>query len=358
MKNRFLGLLMLGVALFSACSDDDNDKKDGLAGLNGTYSGTSGEYVLDLRYSDSTLLGKSVTVNSADGATATVTLQGVVPGETETVLPDVAFTGAGAEVYSFSAESATDARSLSVEGTISRGRLSLGVDVLFAQNELMATWGLADKSVHLIWEPSDLAFSLDVNGTGEKQDFKVALLQMFLPNILGGMLEDYLQDVTFLPDGNIVATYNAATSEAAEPAWTASPINLAHYAVKDGICYVYPNVEMIMRQAQADQAGQETLSGSATGMLSQLLVGGIPVHYTLEAGELTMFIDTEFVDKFMPLVPLVLQILPEDMVYTVEAPLLGTIHIDIRDILTQLPGIMEQTTRFEFGLVLAAAPQE
>ena len=75
MKNKFLFLIVLGLAFLTSCSDDDKDSpKD----FNGTYSTTSTDHVLDLKYSDIVLTGKNVEFNSADGVKATLRLKGVV----------------------------------------------------------------------------------------------------------------------------------------------------------------------------------------------------------------------------------------------------------------------------------------
>ena len=87
MKNKFLVLMILGIVFITSCSDDDD--KDSPKDFNGIYSTTSTERVLDLRYSDVVFIGKSVDFNSVDGKSATLKLQGVVPGESETVFSDV-----------------------------------------------------------------------------------------------------------------------------------------------------------------------------------------------------------------------------------------------------------------------------
>lgn len=349
MKNKFFGMLLMGMVAFSACNDDDDDKGGIPADFNGTYTNSSEEYVLDLKYSEVELLGKSVVFNSSDGATATLTLQGVVPGEAETVLQNVALTTADNETYTFSAASENDSRTVNVDGSIRSGLLSLDMAVAFAQNQLMGTWTLADPSVHFVWRPSTLAFQLDLAGNGEVQDIQVGLFEMFLPGMLSDMLVNYLQDVTFREDGNIVATYNAAVSTDENPnpeaVWQESPLNLAHYAADASVCTVYPNVEMIMRQVAADQAGRATASDPLANVLNQLLVSGVPVNYAMADGQLTMFIDEEFIKQFSDLIPLLGTILPSEGLPSF-----------VPDVLEQLPGILEQTEQLEIGLILV--PQE
>ena len=101
MKNKFLLLIVLGIVFFASCSDSDN--KDTPKDFNGIYSTTSTDRVLDLKYSNAVFIGKSVDFNSADGKSATLKLQGVVPGESETVFSSVPLESSSS-VYTFSAE--------------------------------------------------------------------------------------------------------------------------------------------------------------------------------------------------------------------------------------------------------------
>lgn len=351
MKNKFFGVLLMGMVAFSACNDDDDDKGGISADFNGTYTNSSEEYVLDLKYSEVELLGKSVVFNSSDGATATLTLQGVVPGEAETVLQNVALTTADNETYIFSAASENDSRTVNVDGSIRSGLLSLDVAVAFAQNQLMGTWTLASSSIHFVWNPETLKIQIPIDADSEPIELTTGGIATLVPLLLNDMLKSYLQDVTFREDGNIVATYNAAVSTDENPnpeaVWQESPLNLAHYAADASVCTVYPNVEMIMRQVAADQAGRATASDSLANVLNQLLVSGVPVNYTMADGKLTMFIDEEFIKQFSDLIPLLGTILPFEGLPSF-----------VPDVLEQLPGILEQTEQLEIGLILVPQGQD
>lgn len=239
MKNKFLFLVMfLGVALFSACSDDDD--KDSPKDLNGIYSGTSTDNLLDLKYSNSVLMGKTVEFTSADGVKGTVKLQGVVPGEKETVFSDIALTP-DKSAYTFKAENKSDARTVTLEGTIAKGKLTLSVDVKFPENELMGKWDLGTSPLLVVWEPGDLVLGEMVRG-GKTTTFNTGFIKVIAPT-LGNRLKNYLQNIVFQEDGNIVAMYNAAVATEENPNpkvnWQSSALNLAHYCVKDGVCYDY-----------------------------------------------------------------------------------------------------------------------
>lgn len=363
MRNRFLGLLFAGMALFSACGDDDDDKKGGAADLNGLYATSSAENVLELTYSGAALLGKSVDFNSVDGETATLTLQGVVPGEAETVLAGLALTTDG-DVYSFSATDEKETRTLSLSGTLRQGRLALDVNVAFVPNELTGTWDLKEtQNVRLVWkvDTENGNYTL-VTLPGVVCDLTTGLLATIAPSFLGDMVSGYLRDVTFREDGNVVATYNAAraTDENPEPAaeWVSSPLNLAHYAVKDGVCRLYLNVEMIMAQAAAD--ARSAAADPVTSLLGQLLGEGIPVHFevapaTETAGEqLSVYLDEEFLKRLSPLLQFVGGLIDPEMTFEIDAPLVGTIAVPVLELVNNLPGALDVTTEMEAGLNFVA----
>lgn len=366
MKNKFLFLVtFLGVALFSACNDDDDDKtKD----LNGTYSGTSTEHVLDLKYSDAALAGKTVEFSSEDNETATLKLKGVVPGEQETVFSGVALEGDGA-VYSFTVENKNDARVVTLKGTVQEGKLSLEVNVKFAQNELIGTWDLSGALT--TWKASlngenknDYKLGTLKNGNYES-DITTGLISSVGPSVLLKVLKNYLQNVTFLEDGNIVATYNAAeaTEEAPEPIadWKKSAINLAHYCVKDGVCYVYLNVAMIMDQVSKDNVGRANAPDPMYSILEQLLNNGIPVHYNFKQGEegvkskLEVYVDEVLAKQLKPLIPLLGGLVEDGMEIEVNYPPLFNGSIPVNPILENLPGALDATREMKIGLKLVEA---
>lgn len=206
MKNKFLLLMVLGIVFFASCSDSDN--KDTPKDFNGIYSTTSTDRVLDLKYSNAVFIGKSVDFNSADGKSATLKLQGVVPGESETVFSSVPLVSSSG-IYTFSSVNEDAVRKVTLEGSIEKGKLTVKVDVAFVQNDLMKKWDFS--TVNMVWKPTNyVLFEVDLGGIFGKQKVQTGLVTLFAPSMLAQMLKSYLQDVSFRNDGNIVATYNAA----------------------------------------------------------------------------------------------------------------------------------------------------
>lgn len=355
MRNGILWLFLLGIGIFSACNN--NDKK-GTQDLNGVYANGT-ERNLNLLYSDSLLLGKSVEFTSADNETASIKLVGVIPGETETVISNVELNPVD-QHYNFVAQDVNNARTIDLTGSVEKGKLLVNVKVKFAQNDLMGKWGLDESSVRLVWDPADIYFELDIDGSGKTQQIMVGLFQMGLP-MFDKMLKGYLRDVSFMEDGNIVATYNAAqaTEENQEPVaeWKTSSINLAHYKFDGAICRVYPNIEMILRQVEVDKLGRSNASDPLMNILGQLLVDGVPVNCEFEEGKVSMYIDEEFIKKFSSLIPLLGSFIPEDKVLNFEVFPGYALAINLKDVIDQLPGVLEKTTKLEIGLNLVKATE-
>lgn len=200
-----------------------------------------------------------------------------------------------------------------------------------------------------------MLFEVDLGGLLGKQKVQTGLVPVFAPGMLEKELKNYLQNVTFMEDGNIVATYNVAegTSEPVTD-WQTSPLNLAQYRVKDEVCYVFLSMDMIMRQVGIDQEGRATGTDQMLAALEQLLTNGIPVQFEKTAGtdgkdELYVYLDELLIKQLGALLPMVESLIPEDM--TFDIPLFGrTVAVPIKTILESLPGALEATTEMEVGL--------
>lgn len=351
MKNRFLSFLLLGLALFSACSSSDDDNGDP-RDLNGVYEmGTTRD--LDLKYSNAVLIGKSVEFKSVDGETATLQLNGVVPGEEKTIFTGILLNNAGG-TFSFTGENKTGNRVVIVEGRIEKGKLTIGVNAVFTSHALMGKWNLDEDAIYLKWEPTnETMFTLNI--AGMKVPVTPQMILSSLPEI-NVMVRNYLQDITFGEDGNVVATYNAAqaTEGNSEPAavWKTSPLNLAYYVFNGELCRIYPNLEMIMQEIDLDEIGRA--SNPQLDMINQLLVGGVPMTCILEGNKVTMFINEVFINRFTSVFPLLGTLFPEDK--EIELSVSGMkVAVKLKDILDQLEGALGKTTKLEIGLNLVKA---
>lgn len=394
MKKNWLYLfaLICSMSLFTACSDDEPATLP-VENINATYTSTDASNQLQLTYGDVAMTGKSVTFNSADGQTATITMSGaanellgalldtpvnnpgVVPGEATTTL-NVTLVPQGETSYTFEGTDEANGRTLNYSGSVEAGKLTLDVDATFT-NDLIGTWNLwvtpsADDTsndaypIHAVWE-SDTQLSL-LGGLITMPFGDVLNIALRMPIINDGtvsvnqVLNAVLQSVTFGADGNIIATYSDAANMAS-PSWQASPAGMVQYVVKDGRLYAYLDIDAIMGSLTAAQtkAGVDDLLAPVLAVVMQhigeiapLLTDGIPLDYSIdeETGALSVYIAKNGLGDI--LVNIATELLNNpDFVATLSElmasdPSFGSMA-GMLD-LTQLPAIFSGTTNIELGL--------
>lgn len=311
---RFFSVLFMCCVLV-ACSSDDDPESD--PNHNPTPEVPGGEEKLDptytqvaLTYSGSAFYGKDVALEVEDSGVATITLTGVLPLEPETKVQNITLTEDG-DGYTFET-SATSAKGTTfrLSGSVKDDVLSVNLtDVQIPSNQLSSRtfpmlantmdFGNAAPEIETIMDdPATIIRRMTYSLSGEQSllfNWKVmngtqqeSLLQLsaFEGNDLTPVVQDFLskliylvlQDVTFLPDGNIVANYGPlaesmkgmnimslltqAPTESMRGTMTQSPLNLCRYFVEDGKVYIQPDLDMIMYTVAMNNGGN---SGSATG---------------------------------------------------------------------------------------------
>lgn len=169
------------------------------------------------------------------------------------------------------------------------------------------------------------------------------------------MLGAVLQDVTFMEDGNIVATYKDAANGGTE--WTKSPVNLAQYVVEnDNQMKVFLNPVAIM--AAVNNTGRavdmNAIIQQAIGALYPLLVNGVPVAFEQTDDALSVYLNTELL---LPLLKtLVVPLLSDEEVVNMlmelmaKDPDFGSMAGMAGPMLEAFPEIIESTTKVEIGL--------
>lgn len=340
-----MALLVIGVC--SSCKDD-------LPGLgkdaNRCFSGDD----LILTYSGETMLGKEVHFLTYDGERATITLYGlldsntlfpsedlpdiafgapgVVPGEVPTTLPNVALTlNAEGTAYAFEGTDNQNNRQLTYKGEVSKDKMTLAIQVKMPANNFVGTWNVAsENAISMTWESGK---KINVGG----QELPTSTVGAMASALLFPMVAEALQSVTFLEDGNIVASYKKkGTSD-----WQTSPINLAHYYIKDNKIYVQLHITQIL-----------STRASISDMLSMLvdmqmyLMEGIPMTYSLTADAVQIGLATDEAKAILSLLTLdflrdkVIGILPEDI-----SPV-------VQPVLEQMPEVLKSTSKLEIQLSL------
>lgn len=342
-----LCLLLLVVGLGSSCKDD-------LPGLgkdaNRYFSGDD----LVLTYSGEPMVGKEVHFLTYDGEKATITLDGlldsntlfpseelhdiafgapgVVPGEVPTTLSNVPLTlNAEGTAYTFEGTDNQNNRQLTYKGEVSKDKMTLAIQVKMPANNFVGTWNVAaENALSMTWESDK---TITVGG----QELSTTVVGAMASTLLSPMLNEVLQSVTFMDDGNIVASYKKKGASD----WQTSPINLAHFYVKDDKIYVQLHINQIL----STRASVSEIVTLLTDM-QMYLMEGIPMTYSLTADAVQISLTTDAAKSILTLLTSdflrdkVVGILPDDI-----SPI-------VQPILEQMPEVLKSTSKLEIQLSL------
>lgn len=393
-KNLFyLFALICSMSLFTACSDDDDDKV--VCPVPQTeFTVATG---LNLTYNGGAMLGKKVTFtpDASDATKATLVLAGnldlsgiltreaasgsfgagVFPGSPVVTLP-VTLNIQGDEC-SFSGTSETDYCTFDYAGKVTASSLNLDLTNVALKNSVLSgtTWAptphsdYTEEPIHLIWESNKEVEIMPGLGMPIQTILTLALR---LPLIDAGgddkvnvedMLCSVLHDITLGADGNISASYVDAAQGGTSVVKT--PANVAQYVVlSDTQMKVYLNLDAII--ANVKRLGSSTKAIDMSEILSQavtsllpLVTDGVPLTYEKNEGKLKVYLNT---DLLLPLMKNIVAPLFSDEEFVnmlIEAmkadPDFGSMAGMAEGMLKGLPEIINETTRLEIGLNLTAA---
>lgn len=392
-KNLFYYLfaVICSVTLFTSCSDDDDEKMVNPVPQT-TFTGENG---LQLTYNGAPMPGKKVTFtpDATNAQKATLRLEGefdlngilgkaksaaaredvsmptapgVLPGSPVVTLPvDLTING---DKCSFAGTSETDYCTFSYKGEVSAGAMELALSEVKLKNAKLAgmTWKLKpyDKEdpneidpIYLVWEAEKKVFDFLPIEFVLKLALRMELIAAGADHKVSAteMLGTVLQDVTFMEDGNIVATYKDAANGGTE--WTKSPVNLAQYVVEnDNQIKVFLNPAAII--AAVNNAGRavdvQTVIQQTIQMLYPMLVNGVPVAFEQTEDALSVYLNTELL---LPLLKtLVVPLLSDEEVVAMLVELMKkdpdfSEMADLAEpMLKAFPEIIESTTKVEIGL--------
>lgn len=393
MKKRLLFCLMAGLAcggFFTSCSDDDDPTTDEVVVCpvaQTTYTDASG---LVLTYSGQPVLGKQVVftpdandgskatlaisgvldlsslaglMDSREDASATLSVPGVIPGQTTTTLA-VDLTVSGDQV-SFEGTTEQDGCTIAYEGSASEGSLTLNLNVTMPANDLTnTTWTVVPYDdvtyqsipIHFVWESSK---EISIVEGFDMPIVDIINLALRLP-LLGdqsatGALTQVFHSVTFGTDGNITAEYKKNMTDTE---WATSPLNMALYTAGSGSLQLYLNPSMIIANIQNSRLSRSTTSEILTNLIPvflPMLSTGIPMKYkyVAEGNDLTVYLGT---DVLLPLLEALAPMfqdeafLQEIMDMVANNPTMGSMAGMVGPVLQQLPEVIAGTTNMEVGV--------
>lgn len=268
------------------------------------------------------------------------TAPGVLPGSPVVTLPvDLTING---DQCSFAGTSETDYCTFSYKGEVSAGAMELDLSEVKLKNAKLAgmTWKLEpyDETnpnetdpIYLVWEAEKKVLGFMPIESVLKIALRMDLIAAGADNKISAtdMLGTVLQDVTFMEDGNIVATYKDAANGGTE--WTKSPVNLAQYVVEnDNQMKVFLNPAAII--AAVNNAGRavdvQAVIQQAIQMLYPMLVNGVPVAFGQTDDALSVYLNTELL---LPLLKtLVVPLLSDEEVVAMLVELMKKILISVK----------------------------
>lgn len=356
MKNSisFLMGFFLLLGLLASCDSSD---LDGLGkGANGSFSGDK----LALTYSGAPMLGKQATFYTSDGKKATIRLDGlldlstllpssgipsvammvpgVIPGEVETELKDVKLSlSADGNSYTFEGNDKNNGRELTYKGEVSADKMTLSIQAKMPEGAWNGTWETSGKGAFFLnW---DTKATIPVNG----MQIPISSVAPIASQVVSQLLAASFQGISFLDDGNVTITYKRKGG--AE--WLTSPMNLAHYYIKDEKLYVQLNFTQIMAAAQTTKAADISALVKILTNMVEYMAGGIPLQYEQSTdGTAKLWLATEDAKEL-------LQLLTIDFVQEkIVAVLPADIAPYVKPVLENLSAILESTTRLELGLQL------
>ena len=208
-----------------------------------------------------------------------------------------------------------------------------------------------------------------------------ALLGQVVPilePIAGNLICWFINEVSFNPDGNITARYATMPEGKAigdlisippdrkDSEWLTSPINLASYYVKDDSeLYIVPNIDMILYQIQQNKTKadggldasviaaiyQQLNKWSTTGIRMNIRKNSEAPYSSMGGqiaykGDIFLYLDKDEIAAFLPLLPLIKDLLPEEIIGGPMGPM-------ITSLLEMLASSLQQTKTLELGMMLS-----
>ena len=219
----------------------------------------------------------------------------------------------------------------------------------FKRNEkIEGTWKVQDAgfdangnstgSIVLNWDGSNDAV-IEIPGLFD-EPYPVKDAISMVPMLLNSQLRSVLQDVTFNEKGQISATYK---EEADDKDWKVANDYATYQVVNENKITLFLNTAKITEDI--DDAQEKAM---VAGMLDQFKTG-IPVHVSYPAANKVYFyVDKDFVAPIITMLYAQVNKIPTT---GMDKDDLAQFLI-LKTVVSQLPTIMDKTTKFEAGLEL------
>lgn len=375
MKNIFMRAAMLlavgamGFA-FTACNDDDKQDQAKLTPETTDFRFTSGTYSKVLAVETEHLSSYSADVVYDGSETGWVTPVVQEGGVKITVQPNTASTKRSAKLV-LSAPGVQDV-------TVAITQKAKFVSELIGTYVPKASGQYGDPyayGFYMLTEWNDKgapALKIGVNDKGEDNLIPWALVEMLLPNVVGGYYTKGLVELDLQNDGRIGAQYHPVIladdmSNIMAPDFGKEvlmfpdaetlpivPVDAISYYTQDGKIYLAVDKQFI---SKVDPGTLGTpIAAMIDGMIAKYKLGvvsneevfALPLKYKVEGDVSTLYVDREMILPFKGLlVDLIGQLVPDEGVSMGEE-----MAITKEDILKFVSDIFDNSTKFELGIKL------
>lgn len=306
---------------FTSCEETYNDKLFWPGEISQEYGSYIKPYTLDLTYSGEKLIGKTVSFKTENSETGTLTLNGIIPGETTTPINNIKLYESGEkDAYTFSGKNITmGGATVGYEGKITPKTMQLSLEVTMAHVSSVAkTYIFPDRSYTDPTTPSTRQSGASYINI-EASDMMGAIIAAILPQLayplLDTMLPYALQSITLEKDGNVSAYYttdpfdfneiseNKALTDAEFKQWiqkrnyAASPKGLAYWSYTNNILLVQLNVPAVISLI-AQNSGQELDSKLINGICEALLKSD-PIRLKAALSAINLILNNEIINYIL-----------------------------------------------------------
>lgn len=309
------------VFFFTSCEETYNDKLFWPGEISQEYGSYIKPYTLDLTYSGEKLIGKTVSFKTEDSETGTLTLNGIIPGETSTPINGIKLYESGEkDAYTFSGKNTTmGGATVQYEGKITPKTMQLSLEVTMAHvNSIAKTYVFPNRSYTDPTSPSTRQSGASYINI-EASDFMGAMIAGILPQlaypILDTMLPYALQSIELKKDGNVSAYYttdpfdfneitaNQTLTDDKFKQWIQSrnygpsPKGLAYWSYSNNILLVQLNVPAVISLI-AQNNGQELDPKLINGICEALLKSD-PIRLKAALSAVNLILNNEVINYIL-----------------------------------------------------------
>lgn len=309
------------VFFFTSCEETYNDKLFWPGEISQEYGSYIKPYTLDLTYSGEKLIGKTVSFKTEDSETGTLTLNGIIPGETSTPINGIKLYESGEkDAYTFSGKNTTmGGATVEYEGKITPKTMQLSLEVTMAHvNSIAKTYVFPNRSYTVPTSPSTRQSGASYINI-EASDLIGVMIAGILPQlaypILDTMLPYALQSIELKKDGNVSAYYttdpfdfneitaNQTLTDDEFKQWIQSrnygpsPKGLAYWSYSNNILLVQLNVPAVISLI-AQNNGQELDPKLINGICEALLKSD-PIRLKAALSAVNLILNNEVINYIL-----------------------------------------------------------